>query len=103
MSDALPTSFQILNLSGARARRARTDTTALLIAKLVENSVGTPLKVQDTLSVLLEDPERAGSVILTLLNLVSSYATQSGMRPAGLQQLVDHLIVEAEKMGKGEL
>lgn len=90
---------KLVHLSGVTAQRARQDTTALLIAKLVEVNTGEQLCIEESMQTLLTDAERCGSVVLCLLNLVTQYATQSMTNIAGLQQLVDFLIKQMEQTG----
>lgn len=82
----------VVKLSGISQQQARTDTTALLIAKLIEQSTGERQAIEETMEALFSDPERMGSVVLTLMNLVAQYATASGTKPQGLQNLIDFLI-----------
>ncbi len=84
-------------MSGLSTQQARQDTTALLIAKLLEQETGERLAIENSMDSLLQDPERIGSVCLTLLNLVAQFATQSGTKPKGLKDLVDYLISALEK------
>src|SRR5579862_8444753 len=82
--------------SGLSESRARTDTTALLIAKWIEIRTHERLAIEESVATILDEPERAGGVILTLLNLVTQYATTSMTNPNGLQALVDYLITQME-------
>ena len=81
---------------GTAANRARLDSTALLIAKYLELGTKSKEALEETMAALLGDPERAGGVILTLVNLVIQYATQSMTSPEGLKALIDELIRQLE-------
>lgn len=81
-----------LVMSGVSERKAREDTTALLIAKYVEQGTGERQLIENSMTELFKEPERMGSVVLTLLNLVSQYATVSGTQPMRLKSLIDFLI-----------
>lgn len=70
-------------------RKALTDTGALLTAKLVENITGSRAAIEETMELLFQDPERLGSVTLSLMGMVSALAN---LQPGGLQAVVDHLI-----------
>ena len=83
---------KILKFPGMSQREARMDTTALLIAKLVELSTGERDLIENSMRSLIEGgPEKMGGVVLTLLNLCAQYATQSGTNIKGMKDLCDFL------------
>lgn len=77
---------------GTSGQQARMDTTAILLAILLEKTTGDPQTKINTMNDLFDDPERMGAVVLTLAHLVANYANMSGLRPNGLQQLCDYLL-----------
>lgn len=83
--------------SGMTEGHVLTHAIAVLMAKMIEDSTGDRQPLEHSMSVLLGDPELAGGVILSLVNLIDQYATQSGVNPDGMRQLCDFLITVNER------
>lgn len=83
-----------MRASGIVERQARMDSTALLTAKLVELNTGERLLIERSMIALMDDPQRMGGVVIAFLNLIAQYATASGRRPQGLQEVVDFLLTQ---------
>lgn len=81
-----------LRSSGISEQQQRTDVTALLVAKLVYEGTGDRSAMENTLTEMYVDPQRMGQCMLGILNLLTQYATGSGTRPKGLEDLTNHMI-----------
>lgn len=84
--------------TGISTKQARMDTCALFIGKQMELATGDRALIAQTMEILFQDPERLGSVCLTLLNYCAQFATASGNRPTGIQELIDHMLIEIGKL-----
>lgn len=82
---------KILKFPGMSQRQARMDTTALLLAKFVEMTTGDRTLIENSMEDLFKDPQRMGSVVLTLMNLCAQYASGSGTNMNGYKNLCDFL------------
>lgn len=83
--------------SGMTEGHVLTHAIALLMAKMIEDTNGDREPLTNSMTVIMEEPELAGGVILALVNLIDQYATGSGTNPDGMRMLVDHLITVNER------
>lgn len=83
--------------SGMTEGHVLTHSIAVLMAKMIEDATGNREPLENSMSVILNDPELAGGVILALVNLIDQYATGSGTKPDGMRQLCDFLITVNER------
>jgi hypothetical protein len=83
--------------SGITEGHVLTHSIAVLMAKLIEDTNGDRQPLEQSMAVILADPELAGGVILALVNLIDQYATASGTNPKGMMQLCDFLISVNER------
>ena len=93
----------ILRPSGFSNDQAHTDTVALLVAKIIQNTLGNKDPLHNSMAHIMEDPERCGAVVLKLLNLLEQYVTVSGQMPQRMQVLVDFLIVQGQRAKEGSI
>lgn len=83
--------------TGVSTKRAREDTAALLIGKLMELQTGDRYLIADTMEHLFESPERLGAVTLALMNYTAQLCLQL-RGPGGLQELIDGIIMEIGRL-----
>jgi hypothetical protein len=88
------------NPSSITTKQAREDVTAMLLAKLVADTTGNQGPLSDTLEMLVFDPERMATCLLTMTNTVEQCVNHSGRTPDGLQKLVDFLVGEVVKASR---
>jgi ATP-dependent protease Clp ATPase subunit len=76
------------------------DCAALLIGAEMQLTQGDRALINQHMAIMCNegDMERLGAVTLTLLNYIAQFATQSGKNPRGLEQLIDHLMLEIGRM-----
>lgn len=74
--------------------QAMRDAGGLLAAKLVDMRMMDPRPMQETLEVLASEPKRALTALVVMVNMVASYAEQTG---PGLEGLVDYMVREIQK------
>lgn len=86
--------------SGISTKQARMDCAALFIGAEMQLSTGDRALINQHMAIMCEegDMERLGAVTLTLLNYLAQFATQSGRNPRGLEQLIDHMLMEIGRM-----
>jgi hypothetical protein len=86
--------------TGISSKQARMDCAALLIGAEMQLTQGDRALINQHMAIMCEtgDMERLGAVTLTLLNYIAQYATQSGNNPRGLEQLIDHMLMEIGRM-----
>ena len=83
--------------SGMTEGHVLTHSIAVLMAKMIEDTTGNREPLEHSMSIILDDPELAGGVILSLVNLIDQYATGSGTIPDGMMKLCDFLISVNER------
>lgn len=82
--------------SGISTKQARMDCAALFIGAEMQLTTGDRALINEHMAIMCAegDMDRLGAVTLTLLNYIAQYATQSGNNPRGLEQLIDHMLME---------
>jgi hypothetical protein len=82
--------------TGISTKQARMDCAALLIGLEMQLAQGDRYLIEQHMAIMCSegDMERLGAVTLTLLNYLGQYATAGGRKPRGIEELIDHLMME---------